>query len=309
MGGTPEEIAAQELEQAKFEKAYEGKPFMRWFELVLMLNAFKHKPDSVIEDGSMYFVFGDLRKVLDEEGNTFISKADELPANTAKSVVVGFLEAETKLRLNADKVAAAERKALAAQREAEAEKRARKIAERKAEELASINRSKAREIEDLKDQLLRKAARTAIPTPVAVTGVAVAGPCSVLLCESLRDCSLYEAVLDAITTNKDLIGQTRISENGEYKYVYGDNAATAYSRGAEEICNRIMNNIPVTAKSYKLLEDKLTGIILHALKDSDHLGFFSENFNSATAARQTSKAAENLSRKIAQRILISAVLA
>ena len=291
-----EELAAEALEQKKFNKAYTGKPVMDWLFVCLCLKAGNYRPDDVVEVGKqLIFVLADQKKAIGQEGNTVIDLSEKIVKGTPKEMVVEMIKDKIQIELSAKLITEAERKAkLADQKRKEAEHEA-DLARRSAE-------SNYRELVAERN---RKAAQTVARTVVTNTdtdgdlpvGIQIEvdlgrnGHCSIVVGESLRTCSLKDAILYGLKANKDLIGMTR-----------GTNPIV---KGAEFIADRIKSNSPIEATSMNELHEKVAMIVYMALKDSPIVGF---NYGTARGGADSSYAQE-MARKIATIILANSIIA
>lgn len=79
MGSDEANMAEDAMELKKFLKAYEGQDIMHLFNSALLIKEAGLHPEHAEEiNGVFYFVVNDLKKVIDEKGNTIIDLSEEV---------------------------------------------------------------------------------------------------------------------------------------------------------------------------------------------------------------------------------------
>jgi hypothetical protein len=87
MGSDEENMAEDAMELKKFLKAYEGQNIMQLFNTALLIKEAGLRPEYAEEiNGIFYFVINDLKKVIDERGNTIIDLSKEIGRIDSKTL-------------------------------------------------------------------------------------------------------------------------------------------------------------------------------------------------------------------------------
>lgn len=92
MGENESNMHEDEIELKKFMKSYEGQNIQHMFYAALLIkNANLHPEYAELINGSYYFVVNDLKKVIDENGNTIVDVNSDITGDIDSNLLTNIL--------------------------------------------------------------------------------------------------------------------------------------------------------------------------------------------------------------------------